>query len=78
VAVAEGGRASLIADGETGLLAPPPDQRAQRLVTLVNAAQPRERIRKSALLAVVGERTWEASLQRLATGYRSAMLRAPA
>ena len=36
-----------------------------------------ERLRKAAL-AVVRERTWEASLQRLANGYRSALLRAPA
>jgi glycosyltransferase involved in cell wall biosynthesis/predicted metal-dependent phosphoesterase TrpH len=78
VAVAEGGPVSLIADGETGLLAPADaDQLAERLVTLVNAPLLRERLRKTAV-AVVRERTWEASLQRLATGYRSALLRAPA
>jgi glycosyltransferase involved in cell wall biosynthesis len=78
VAVSEGGPTSLIADGETGLLAPADrDQLAERLVTLVNSPLLRERIRKAAL-AVVRERTWEASLQRLATGYRSALLRAPA
>jgi glycosyltransferase involved in cell wall biosynthesis len=77
VAVGEGGPASLIADGETGLLAPPdPEQVAERLVTLANTPLLGERLRKAAL-AVVRERTWEASLQRLATGYRSALLRAP-
>jgi glycosyltransferase involved in cell wall biosynthesis/predicted metal-dependent phosphoesterase TrpH len=78
VAVGEGGPASLIADGETGLLAAADaDQLAERLVTLVNAPLLAERLRKAAL-AVVRERTWEASLQRLAAGYRSALLRAPA
>ncbi len=46
-------------------------------MTLVNDPLLRERLRKAAL-AVVRERTWEASLQRLAAGYRSALLRAPA
>ncbi|HEY3725889.1 MAG TPA: glycosyltransferase [Solirubrobacteraceae bacterium] len=78
VAVNEGGPASLVADGETGLLAPAePGALAERLLTLVQAPLLRERLRKSAL-AVVRERTWEASLDRLASGYRSARLRAPA
>jgi glycosyltransferase involved in cell wall biosynthesis len=78
VAVGEGGPASLIADGETGLLAPADaGQLGERLVTLVNTPLRRERLRTAAL-AVVRDRTWEASLQRLAAGYRSALLRAPA
>jgi glycosyltransferase involved in cell wall biosynthesis/predicted metal-dependent phosphoesterase TrpH len=77
VAVGEGGPASLIVDDETGLLsAPDPEQLAERLVTLVNTPLQRERLRKTAL-AVVRERTWEGSLQRLAMGYRSALLSAP-
>jgi glycosyltransferase involved in cell wall biosynthesis/predicted metal-dependent phosphoesterase TrpH len=76
VAVNEGGPASLIADGETGLLASAqPEALAERLVSLVHTPLLRERLRKSAL-AVVRERTWEASLERLANGYRSALLRA--
>jgi glycosyltransferase involved in cell wall biosynthesis len=78
VAVNEGGPASLVTDGETGLLAPAdPDVLAERLLTLVHTPLLRERLRKTAL-AVVRERTWEASLERLASGYRSALLRAPA
>jgi glycosyltransferase involved in cell wall biosynthesis len=76
VAVNEGGPASLIADGETGLLASAqPEALAERLVSLVHTPLLRERLRKSAL-DVVRERTWEASLERLANGYRSALLRA--
>jgi hypothetical protein len=37
----------------------------------------RERLRKTAL-ATVRERTWDASLGQLASGYRSALLRAAA
>jgi len=77
VAVGEGGPASLICDGETGLLAPTdPDALARALLTLVRTPQLRDRLRRTAL-AVVRERTWEASLGRLAAGYRSALLRAP-
>ncbi len=78
VAVNEGGPASLIVSGETGLLAPAePGALAGALLTLAHTPQLRERLRKTAL-AVVRERTWETSLQRLAAGYRSALLRAPA
>ena len=78
VAVDEGGPASLIVDGETGLLAPPePEALAEPLLTLAQSPLVRERLRKSAL-AVVRERTWEASLERLAAGYRGTLLRSPA
>jgi glycosyltransferase involved in cell wall biosynthesis/predicted metal-dependent phosphoesterase TrpH len=78
LAVDQGGPASLIVDGETGLLAPPEaDQLSARLLSLAQSPLLGERLRKSAL-AVVGERTWERSLQQLASGYRTVLLRAPA
>jgi glycosyltransferase involved in cell wall biosynthesis len=78
LAVDAGGPVSLITHGETGLLAAPDaDALAHSLLALVRSPLLRERLRKTAL-AVVGERTWEASLQRLAAGYRSTLLRAPA
>jgi glycosyltransferase involved in cell wall biosynthesis/predicted metal-dependent phosphoesterase TrpH len=78
VAVDEGGPASLILSGETGLLAAPdPQALANSLLALIHTPQLADRLRKTAL-AVVRERTWDASLQRLATGYRSALLRPPA
>jgi glycosyltransferase involved in cell wall biosynthesis/predicted metal-dependent phosphoesterase TrpH len=78
VAVDEGGPASLISDGETGLLAAPdPDALAERLLALVHTPLLRDRLKKSGRATVRG-RTWEASLERLASGYRSALLRTPA
>jgi len=78
VAVDEGGPASLIVDGQTGLLAPP-DARAlaDAVTSLVDSRLLREPLRRAAL-AAVGERTWEASLQRLARGYRSTLTRTAA
>jgi glycosyltransferase involved in cell wall biosynthesis/predicted metal-dependent phosphoesterase TrpH len=78
VAVGEGGPASLITNGETGLLAPPhADALAESLLTLLGTPLIRERIRRSALASVQG-RTWSASLERLAAGYRRAFDRAGA
>ncbi len=78
VAVDEGGPSALIRHGETGLLAgPDTGELSQALLTLVGTPALAERIRKSAQ-ARVTERTWEASLRRLAAGYRSALLRAGA
>ncbi len=78
IAVDEGGPASLIVDGETGLLAlAEPGALADSLLTVTQSPLVAERLGKSAL-AVVRERTWEASLERLAAGYRSALLRSPA
>ncbi|HEX3977292.1 MAG TPA: glycosyltransferase [Solirubrobacteraceae bacterium] len=75
VAVAEGGPTSLIAHGETGLLAEPtPEALAAALLSVVRTPALRERLRKTAL-ATVQERTWGASLRQLAAGYRSALLR---
>jgi glycosyltransferase involved in cell wall biosynthesis len=78
VAVAEGGPCSLISQGETGWLAGPQvESLAEAVLTVAQSTALRERLRKSAL-ATVRSRTWERSLERLAGGYRSALLRAPA
>jgi glycosyltransferase involved in cell wall biosynthesis/predicted metal-dependent phosphoesterase TrpH len=74
IAVAEGGPTSLIAHGETGLLAEPSAEAlAGALLTVVREPALRDRLRKTAL-ATVQERTWDASLRQLASGYRSALL----
>ncbi len=73
LAVAEGGPASLIDHGETGLLKPArTDVLADSLVGLVHTPLLRERLTHAALNAVQG-RTWEAALERLAAGYRMAL-----
>jgi glycosyltransferase involved in cell wall biosynthesis/predicted metal-dependent phosphoesterase TrpH len=78
VAVDEGGPSDLIRHGETGLLAAADAAELGRaLLTLVETPVLAGRIRKTAL-AGVAERTWEASLGRLASGYRSALLRSGA
>ena len=70
VAVNEGGPASLIVDGETGLLCPPdPDALASAVISVVTQSLLASRVRRAALQAV-GGRTWEAALQRLGDGYR--------
>ncbi|HTU96919.1 MAG TPA: hypothetical protein VMF14_13830, partial [Solirubrobacteraceae bacterium] len=61
--------------GETGLLADPSAEAlAASLLTVVREPALRERLRKTAL-ATVAERTWDASLRQLGSGYRSALLR---
>ena len=78
VAVNAGGPASLIADGETGLLTgPEPAAFADGLLAMVADPARYARIRKTAQ-AVARSRTWEASMGRLAAGYRTALLSAPA
>jgi glycosyltransferase involved in cell wall biosynthesis/predicted metal-dependent phosphoesterase TrpH len=73
LAVAEGGPVSLIEDGETGVLAPAhAGALAAELVRLAEDTLLRERMRRAALAAVIG-RTWEASLELLAVGYRTAL-----
>ncbi len=73
VAVAEGGPASLIAHGESGLLAPADaDQLAGALLSIVNAPLLAARLRRGGLQSVA-ERTWDASLAQLAAGYRTAL-----
>jgi glycosyltransferase involved in cell wall biosynthesis/predicted metal-dependent phosphoesterase TrpH len=74
-AVGVGGPASLIADGETGMLAGPgADELAAALLAIVWTPLLAERLRKTAL-AAVRDRSWESSLAQLAAGYRSALLR---
>jgi glycosyltransferase involved in cell wall biosynthesis/predicted metal-dependent phosphoesterase TrpH len=74
VAVAEGGPTSLIVNGETGLLAEPSAEAlAEALLSVARMPALRERLRKTAL-ATVKDRTWDASLRQLASGYRSALL----
>jgi glycosyltransferase involved in cell wall biosynthesis len=70
LAVDRGGPASLIEHGNTGLLAEPePGALAAALLSLTSTPLLRERLRRAAL-AAVRARTWEASLERLAGGYR--------
>ncbi len=74
-AVGLGGPASLIADGETGMLAgPSADELAAALLAIIWTPLLAQRLRKRAL-AAVAERSWEASLAQLAAGYRTALLR---
>jgi glycosyltransferase involved in cell wall biosynthesis len=73
VAVDEGGPASLIRAGETGLLAPPDaESLADAVLSLVGSPLLVERVRRAALADVRG-RTWESALEHLAAGYRAAL-----
>jgi glycosyltransferase involved in cell wall biosynthesis/predicted metal-dependent phosphoesterase TrpH len=77
VAVAEGGPTSLIEDGETGLLvSDDAEALADGVHQIVENRLLAERLRRAALQSV-SARTWEASLVRLADGYRRALARAP-
>jgi glycosyltransferase involved in cell wall biosynthesis/predicted metal-dependent phosphoesterase TrpH len=77
VAVAEGGPTSLIAHNETGLLVKPDaNALADAVLSLAGGPLTRERLRRNALQAVRG-RTWEASLEQLAAGYRSVLEHSP-
>jgi glycosyltransferase involved in cell wall biosynthesis len=78
VAVDEGGPASLIEHGETGLLtAADPRALAEALLSVVSGPLLAERLRRAALAAVSG-RTWDVALQRLADGYRRTLAGAAA
>jgi glycosyltransferase involved in cell wall biosynthesis len=73
VAVNEGGPASLIEHGETGMLVEPESEAiADALLSIVSGSWPRERLVRNAL-AAVSERTWESSLDKLAAGYPFAL-----
>ncbi len=77
VAVDEGGPASLIEHGETGLLtAPDPDALASALVSVTGRPEQclAERLRRAGL-AAARERTWEGSMAQLARGYGEALRR---
>lgn len=73
VAVAENGPLSIIEDGVSGLLRPA-DAAAlgEALVQVTGDAELAGRLREGGL-AAVRERTWSASLERLADGYRMAI-----
>jgi glycosyltransferase involved in cell wall biosynthesis len=73
VAVERGGPACLIDHGETGLLTPPEvSALADAVVSVTSTPLLAERIGRGAMAAVRG-RSWEASLDRLATAYRIAL-----
>ena len=73
VAVAEGGPRSIVDDDVTGLLREPDASRLADAVCEL-AASPRLRARLAdGALRAVRERTWEASLGRLAAGYHAAL-----
>jgi glycosyltransferase involved in cell wall biosynthesis/predicted metal-dependent phosphoesterase TrpH len=73
VAVAAGGPAELIADGRSGLLcAPRPEALAGAIAGLAGSRAMRDRLVRGGLGAV-RERTWEASLGRLAAGWHRAL-----
>jgi glycosyltransferase involved in cell wall biosynthesis/predicted metal-dependent phosphoesterase TrpH len=73
VAVDKGGPSELIADGRSGLLCPPrPSALADAVTGLAGSRAARERLARGGL-AAVRERTWEASLAALGTGWRRAL-----
>ena len=73
VAVGEGGPATLIEHGETGLLAPADTGAlASELLRLAGSELLQERVRRTARQAVSGQ-TWEAALEQLAAGYRTVL-----
>ena len=73
VAVAAGGPAELIADGRSGVLCPPlVDDLAGALAKLASSRAARRRLARGGL-AAVADRSWDASLARLAAGWRRAL-----
>lgn len=69
VAVGEGGPASLIEHGESGLLvAPDARELATGVLSVIESPLLAARLRRGGL-ASVADRTWDASMQRLADGY---------
>ena len=73
VAVAAGGPAELVADGHSGVLCPAyVDDIASAVVALAGSRAARERLARGGLASVAG-RSWEASLARLAAGWRRAL-----
>jgi len=72
-AVAEGGPATLIEHGESGLLAPAqPQPLAESLLALMQSPRLRERVRRGGLAAAEAC-SWQRSLGRLAAGYGRAL-----
>jgi len=72
VAVDEGGPRSIVRDGETGLLRPAePEALAEAVLAVTAGDALAGRLRRGGLRAIE-DRTWAASLGRLADGYRAA------
>ena len=73
IAVDEGGPATLVRDGATGLLRPSdPDALGAAVAGLAADQRTRERCARAGL-AAVADRTWDRALARLAAGYRTAL-----
>jgi glycosyltransferase involved in cell wall biosynthesis len=73
IAVDEGGPRSIVRHGRTGLLrAPEAQDLAAAVLALSESPSQRARLAQAAL-ADVRRRTWEASLARLADGYRAVL-----
>jgi glycosyltransferase involved in cell wall biosynthesis/predicted metal-dependent phosphoesterase TrpH len=73
VAVAAGGPAELIADGRSGVLCPPRvEPLASAVVSMAASRAARERLARGGR-AAVADRSWDASLARLAAGWRRAL-----
>jgi glycosyltransferase involved in cell wall biosynthesis len=73
VAVGVGGPAELIVDGRSGVLCPPRvEPLASAVASLAASRAARERLARGGL-AAVAERSWDASLARLAAGWRRAL-----
>ena len=73
VAVAAGGPAELVKDGRSGVLCPARvDDLAGAVVSLAGSRAARERLARGGL-AAVADRSWEASLARLAAGWHRAL-----
>jgi glycosyltransferase involved in cell wall biosynthesis/predicted metal-dependent phosphoesterase TrpH len=73
VAVAAGGPAELVADGRSGVLCPPRAEALASAVTALASSRPvRDRLARGGL-AAVADRSWDASLARLAAGWHRAL-----
>jgi glycosyltransferase involved in cell wall biosynthesis len=73
VAVGAGGPAELVTDGRSGVLCPPRvEALASAVASLAASRAARERLARGGL-AAVADRSWDASLARLAAGWRRAL-----
>jgi glycosyltransferase involved in cell wall biosynthesis/predicted metal-dependent phosphoesterase TrpH len=73
VAVGAGGPAELVADGRSGVLCPPRAEALASAVAALASSRPaRERLARGGL-AAVADRSWDASLARLAAGWHRAL-----
>jgi glycosyltransferase involved in cell wall biosynthesis len=73
IAVDEGGPRSIVRHGQTGLLCPPDAQDLAAAVLALAESSPQRARLAQAALADVRRRTWQASLGRLADGYRAVL-----